>query len=293
MAIVNGILVFFLARWTTAPIRSLSNATRSIARGRYFERVPVRSKDELGMLSQDFNQMAESLELTVNELELSVEREHDFVANFAHELKTPLTSIIGYADLLRAQRLSEGNARLAASYIFSEGQRLESLSMKLLDLIVMQRRDFDLRRVNLQKLFKSVKTALLPLMRDTGIELDMEAPSTTILCEPDFIKTLLLNLVDNACKATPRGGLVRIEGTRLSEDKWRVIVEDSGAGIPTKDLPRITEAFFRSDKSRSRAQGGAGLGLALCNEICALHGGTMTINSTEGVGTRVSVILKG
>jgi two-component system phosphate regulon sensor histidine kinase PhoR len=71
------------------------------------------------------------------------------------------------------------------------------------------------------------------------------------------------------------------------------VVTDDGAGIPPKDLPRITEAFYRADKSRSRAQGGAGLGLALCNEICALHGGTMTVNSTEGVGTRVDVVLKG
>jgi signal transduction histidine kinase len=300
VAAVNGVLVFLLVRWTTAPIRQLSKATRSIARGRYSERIPVRSNDELGALTQDFNQMTESLEHsvnelehTVNELELSVAREHDFVANFAHELKTPLTSIIGYADLLRAQRLSENNARLAANYIFSEGQRLESLSMKLLDLIVMQRRDFELRPVNLQKLLKSVRTVLLPIISNSGIELSIQAASTTVLCEPDLIKTLLLNLVDNACKATPRGGHVRVEGARLSERQYRIVVADDGAGIPPKDLPRITEAFYRADKSRSRAQGGVGLGLALCNEICALHGGTMAIDSTEGAGTNVSVVLKG
>jgi signal transduction histidine kinase len=293
MATVNGILVFALARWTTAPIRRLSKATRSIAKGHYFERVTVRSDDELGTLTQDFNQMAESLARTVRELELSAAREHDFVANFAHELKTPLTSIIGYADLLRSQRLSEGDAGVALNYIFSEGQRLESLSMKLLDLIVMQRQDFELQHVELRQLFRSVETALFPLLYDSGIDLRMQATPTTILCEPDLIKTLLLNLIDNACKATLRGGFIHVEGSRLSEQDYRVIVEDNGAGIPPDDLPRITEAFYRADKSRSRAEGGAGLGLALCNEICALHSGSMTIESTEGSGTRIAVVLKG
>jgi signal transduction histidine kinase len=293
MAAVNGVIVFVLARWMTAPIRRLSKATRSIAEGCYSERVPVQSSDELGALTQDFNRMAGSLACTVHELELSAAREHDFVANFAHELKTPLTSIIGYADLLRSQRLDEDDSRLAMNYIFSEGQRLESLSMKLLDLIVMQRRDFPLRHVNLQQLFQSVETAVFPLLRDSGINLNMKAIPTTVLCEPDLIKTLLLNLIDNAYKATPQGGYIHVESDRLSPQDYRVIVEDNGAGIPCRDLPRITEAFYRADKSRSRREGGAGLGLALCNEICALHSGTMVIESTEGVGTRVNVTLKG
>ncbi|MDR1014345.1 MAG: HAMP domain-containing histidine kinase [Coriobacteriales bacterium] len=293
MAAVNGILVFALARWTTAPIRRLSKATRSIAEGRYLEKVPVRSNDDLGALTQDFNQMAESLTCTVRELELSAAREHDFVANFAHELKTPLTSIIGYADLLRSQRLSKGDAQLAVSYIFGEGRRLESLSMKLLDLIVMQRRDFELQHVGLRPLLQSIRTAVFPLLREKGVELDIEAASTTVLCEPDLIKTLLLNLIDNACKATGQGGHIHIEGSRPSEQDFRIVVKDDGMGIPEEDLPRITEAFYRADKSRSRAEGGAGLGLALCNEICALHSGTMDIESTEGSGTRVSVTLKG
>jgi signal transduction histidine kinase len=293
MAAVNGVLVFALARWTTAPIRRLSKATRSIAQGCYSERVPVRSNDELGALTQDFNQMAGSLARTVHELELSAAREHDFVANFAHELKTPLTSIIGYADLLKSQRLSDDDAQLAVGYIFSEGQRLESLSMKLLDLIVMQRRDFELRDEDLQQLFQSVEAAVFPLMRDNGIELTLRAASTTIRCEPDLIKTLLLNLIDNACKATARGGHIRVEGDRMSEQDYRIVVKDDGMGIPQGDLPRITEAFYRADKSRSRAEGGVGLGLALCNEICTLHAGAMTVDSTEGVGTRVSVTLKG
>jgi signal transduction histidine kinase len=293
MAAVNGVLVFALARWTTAPIRRLSKATRSIAKGQYSERVPVRSNDELGALTQDFNQMATSLARTVRELELSAEREHDFVANFAHELKTPLTSIIGYADLLRSQRLNKTDAQLAVSYIFSEGRRLESLSMKLLDLIVMQRRDFELRHVDLRQLFQSVKTAVFPLLRDSGLDLSIQTDPATVLCEPDLIKTLLLNLIDNACKATPRGGRIHVEGGRLSEQRYRIVVKDDGMGIPPEDLPRITEAFYRADKSRSRVKGGAGLGLALCNEICALHAGTMTIDSIEGAGTRVCVTLRG
>ncbi|MDR2587756.1 MAG: HAMP domain-containing protein [Coriobacteriales bacterium] len=293
MVAINGVLVFALARWTTAPIRSLSRATRSIAQGHYRERVPVRSSDEIGELTEDFNQMAEGLAQTVRELELSVEREHDFVASFAHELKTPLTSIIGYADLLRSGRLADDDAQLAASYIFSEGRRLESLSMKLLDLIVAQKRDFEMRKVSLPQLFQGVEIAVFPLLHKNGIDLSIQAAPVTVRCEPDLIQTLLLNLISNACKATPQGGHIRVEGGRLSEQQWRVVVDDDGAGIPREALPRITEAFYRADTSRSRAQGGAGLGLALCSEICTLHAGALNIESTEGAGTRVTAVLEG
>ena len=110
--------------------------------------------------------------------------------------------------------------------------------------------------------------------------------------EPDLFKTLLLNLLDNARKAMPEGGVIVLRAAAEGND-WKLTVRDTGQGIPADELPRLTEAFYRVDKARARASGGVGLGLRLCAEIVRVHGGTLTFESAEGAGTTVTVLLKG
>ena len=289
LVVLNGILIYAVSYWTAYPIRKLSRATRRIAQGRYHNRVEIRSSDELGMLADDFNEMAQSLEIKIKDLEAAATRQRDFVGSFAHESKTPLTSIIGYGDMLRSKVMDEEERILAADYIYSEGKRLESLSQKLLELIVLQTQDFPKKKINTTMLFESVQGVIFPILNGTGISFTWEAADETIMIEPDLMKAVILNLIDNARKAVGDSGAIHLKGERTGPNRYMISVRDNGKGIPESEISRITEAFYMVDKSRSRASGGVGLGLAICNEIIKIHDGDMKFESRLGEGTKVIV----
>ena len=236
--------------------------------------------------------MTDSLEDNIRKMADSIRRQEEFMGSFAHELKTPMTSIIGYADLMRSQVLTKEEQQEAAEYIFSEGQRLESLSLKLLDLLVLKKRDFEFRPTNLQALIESAVRTTLPSMEGRQIRLKERSDEGLCLLEPDLTKSLIVNLIDNARKSIDNGGSILVTG-RLTSEGCEITVTDTGRGMKKEELARITEAFYRVDKSRSRAQGGAGLGLALCQEIAQLHHGGLLFESTPGKGTIVKAILNG
>lgn len=287
-----GALSLVISGLMVRPLGRLSAAARRMAAGELDVRVRVDSGDEVGQLAADFNAMAAQLEAQVQELRDAARRQEDFVGSFAHEIKTPLTSIIGYADLLRSRPATAEQVRDSAGYIFSEGRRLEALSRKLMDLIVLDKQDFPLRPVPMDAFLRRVGGALRPALEQADIRLAVSAQAAAIPLEPDLMETVCLNLLDNARKAMDHGGRILLEGIAEPEG-YCIRVTDTGKGIPAEELSRITEAFYMVDKSRARAQGGAGLGLAVCRRIVALHGGTMEFQSAEGSGTQVRVHLKG
>ena len=202
------------------------------------------------------------------------------LANIAHQLKTPLTAIIGYADMLRSMELSPKNRFTAAGYIFSEGKRLEALSLKLLDLIVAGKQGVERRRFDAPYLIREVAAVAVPSLAADGMKLDMHWEPGEVEIEPDLFKTLLINLIDNARKASRRGQSVELSGRR-EDGGYAFYVTDHGRGMRREDLDKITEPFYMIDKSRSRAQNGAGLGLAIAREIVELHGGTISARSWD------------
>ena len=299
MCLLCGGLSYTVSRILTAPLEGLSRATRAIASGNYASRVRVRSQDEIGMLSEDFNAMAERLEANaeqmdayIAELRQSVERQERFVGSFAHEMKTPMTSLIGYAELIRSGALTAEEQTEAAGYLYSEGKRLESLSRKLLELLVVQKEDLPLTEVSPAELITELARRLEPPYYRVGITITCDCEEGTCLLEPDLVWSLLLNLADNAKKAMEGGGELRFQ-LRMLEDGCRVRVLDTGRGIPPQALEHLTEAFYRVDKARSRKQGGFGLGLALCQEVAALHNGSLRFGNRLQGGTCVTVELRG
>ena len=293
ITILLGALFSWGVAWVlTRPLDRLSRATRAIASGDLSHRVRPGSRDELGMLSRDFNTMAHELEKNVHEIQQNMERQEQFMGSFAHELKTPMTAIIGYADLLRTESLNEEESMNAANYIFSEGKRLEALSLKLLDLLYMNNQALPLQQCDVQQMIGSLIAHLRPVYQEAGIKLQNRSEPGLCMLEPDLVRSLLTNLVDNARKALDNGGNIYV-----ISDWWegclRIRVLDNGRGMPPDVLEHLTEAFYRVDKSRSRAQGGAGLGLTLCQRIVQLHRGTIDFSSREGNGTCVTVVLKG
>lgn len=232
------------------------------------------------------------LERNIETLENVASRREEFIGSFAHELKTPLTAIIGYADMLRSKDMNPKSRFTAAGYIFSEGKRLEALSLKLMDIIVAGHQDFELKRYEVGYFIRSVAAVTVPSLSNEDITLDMRWEPGEIEVEPDLFKTLMINLVDNARKASRKNSVIELYG-KAEEGGYALYVRDHGRGIPAQELGKITEPFYMIDKSRSRAQNGAGLGLALCQRIAELHGTKLEYESEVGNGTTVRILLKG
>ena len=207
------------------------------------------------------------------------------------ELKTPMTSIIGYADLLRGQEMNARDAQEAANYIFTEGKRLESLSLKLLSLHLAKNETPDLEWVEVNRLVERTAKKMRPVLMQSGIRLECRTTPGKWRMDAALMESVLTNLLDNARKAMEKEGMVAMV-LDFPDGDCRIRVIDNGRGMPPEVISHLTEAFYRVDKSRSRAQGGAGLGLSLCNEIVQYHGGELQFESIEGKGTCVSVILK-
>lgn len=287
MLALGTLVMHLIASWLTKPIRLLTKATKQMAAGDYAYRAKKVGSDELGQLTLDFNKMAEALEENVGKLEEELQAREDFVGAFAHELKTPLTSIIGYADMLRSRKLDEEKSILSANYIYTEGKRLESMSIRLLDIMVARHGTPEFQNVPVENLFLYLKD-----MFQTNEEMHFvyRYDPGNVMVEGGLIITVLINLLDNACKASEPGSTVEIGGT-VQEEGYRFMVKDHGVGIAPQEVKKITKAFYMVDKSRSRSRNGAGLGLALCAEILALHESRLEIDSTLGEGTCMSFLI--
>ncbi|MCR5581631.1 MAG: HAMP domain-containing histidine kinase [Pseudobutyrivibrio sp.] len=289
---ISILVAVICANILTKRLNKLNEVSREIAEGNLSIRTGLRTGDEFEQLSRDFDLMADKLEDTINRLEEDVERRENFMGAVAHELKTPLTSIIGYADLIRQCNLEESERMTAANYIYSEGQRLENLSHKILDLLLMDKDAFSMKEINIRSLIEQIIVTTYPLAKRKHVELKAASNEATVILEPDLVKSLLYNLIDNAVKATPEGGVVTVTGKDIPGG-CEFTVTDTGFGMEQEELSKITEAFYRVDKSRSRSQGGVGLGLTLCNRIVDVHNGSMEFKSKPGKGSKVVVRLFG
>ena len=181
----------------------------------------------------------------------------------------------------------------AAGYILSEGRRLEAMSFALLDLFALEGKAPTLTSCSTSALARRVEQSVTPLLKSSKMELRVQVEDRTLKLEPALVQTALYNLIDNARKAEAPGAELLLSGAPEPEAGYRFTVTDHGRGIPASSLERITEPFYMVDKSRARAQGGAGLGLSLCRRIAQAHGGSLEFESREGQGTRASLILGG
>lgn len=281
-----------LSVYMTRPLRRISRTARQLAAGQTDRRVTVRTDDELGDLAQNFNAMADALEARLRELAAAAQRQKEFTASFAHELKTPLTSVIGYADTLRSRTLPSEMQFEAANAIYTEGKRLERMSFALLDLFALERSEPSFSRVQTGALAASVQKSCEYRLARQKQSLQCDVEEAAVWGEPELLRTLLLNLLDNAHKASPPGAVLQLRG-RVVPSGYLFCVIDPGRGIPPEELSRITDPFYMVDKSRARAAGGAGLGLTLCRKIAEVHGSSLRFESVVGEGTRVSFLLKG
>lgn len=281
-------LITLLVRTILRPIQRLKESTSLIAAGVYDRRIAVDEQDEVGSLAMDFNVMAQAVENRVEALKEEAERRTLFVSALTHELKTPMTSIKGNAETLLMTKMDEEEREAALLQIDADCTRVERLSHKLMQLLVLKRSDdIEPKPQSVAELLAMVCDAAKEQLKQRGLALRVENHMQQLKMDKDLLCELLLNLIDNAGKASPRGSVIalRARGNIIS-------VSDSGHGIPPEELHRLTEPFYMVDKARSRKQGGMGLGLALAQEIARLHGAHLAFESEVGKGTTVKVVFE-
>lgn len=277
-ALLSLILAVTLAQALTRPLRELTEATRAVAQGDLGQKVTVRSRDELGELAQAFNQMS-------HDLARSQEQRRQMTADIAHDLRTPLSLILGHAEALRDGVLSP--TQEALEVIHDEAERLNRLVEDLRTLSLAEAGELllTLRPVAPALLLERAANAYRQRarQRQAALRLETSPDLAEINVDPDRIGQVLANLLDNALRHTPPGGEVWLKAEN-SRGWARLTVQDSGPGIEAEALPRIFERFYRADKSRQR--GGSGLGLAIARSIVEAHHGRIWAENAPGRGAR-------
>lgn len=285
----GAFVIWRLSKRLAQPVTALSKASESIAKGDYTVRTAIKTGDEFENVSQSFDFMAQSVEEKVEELNTSLQQRNDFMGAFSHELKTPMTAIIGYADTMRSMQFDPQRQREASQYIFTEAKRIEDLSQKLLSLMGISKEAITLKPVQLQSVFSCVANSASAILNDVPLKMQT-AQGVTVLADFDLLCDLIYNLIHNSVKANPKNGILCT--WQRTDNGVIITVADTGCGIPPDKLSRIIEPFYMVDKSRARAGGGSGMGLALCDKIARAHGTQLTIKSTVDKGTSVSFTLK-
>jgi len=282
--VVSSIIISIFSIFLTTPINRLNKASKKIASGEFQERVSIKSKDEVGELANSFNIMAEQVENKINELHLQVKQKNDFMNGFTHELKTPMTVIMGYVDLLRLKKCDEELTQKALNYIYSESRRLENLAFKLIKLMGLTEEKIEMTSFEAKDLIEKVVKAEEIILSNNKLEVDFE--EAVVVGDIELLEVVMRNLVENANKAEPKDNKIVIRGEKY-KDKYKISVIDKGRGIPKEHIGRVTEDFYMVDKSRSRTKGGSGIGLSLVKKILELHHSEIKIESQIGKGTKV------
>jgi signal transduction histidine kinase len=282
------LIAVMLSGSITRPIAAMTQASEAMARGDYDQTIQVESDDEIGRLGRAFNTMA-------REVKRAHRMQRDFVANVSHDLKTPLTSIQGFAQaLIDGTIKDEEGRRHAAQVIYEETERMGRLVRGLLDLARLESGQVTMAReqVDLRGLLRDCADAFTLRADQAGIRFTARIPDDlpTVVGDAARLDQAFTNLLDNAFKYTPAGGSVELNALPTAEGTIEVSITDTGKGIPPEDLPRVFERFYRADKARS-ADGSTGLGLAIAHEIIQAHGGTIRVASQVGHGTRFTVTL--
>lgn len=275
-------IAFFLAR-ELRPLQNLQSNAMAIASGDYTCRVEVIQKDELGIVAESFNAMAQAVQNHVAAVEATSEERNILLHALSHEMRTPVTAISGYAYALTHMRMSIEQQAEALAFLESESRRLERLSTKLTELITVTDLQIPLNPIKAEILQSQVFSILGPMADKQGIHLEIDMGSDTLQGDCDLLVMFITNLYDNARKAGAHS-------VNISLKKGVLSVKDDGCGIPKGIHDKIMQPFYQGDTSRN--QEGFGLGLSLCCRIAMLHGSNLTVESVPGEGSTFTTLLQ-
>jgi two-component system, OmpR family, phosphate regulon sensor histidine kinase PhoR len=296
------VIAAFFARRISKRLGAIIAFAGELAKGNFRARLDTTRSGELGILSLQLTEAGEHLQRAVEQLE----REHseleklervrkDFVINVSHELRTPLASIQGYAETLMDGALEDtANNMRFLGIIRQTAERLASLTADLLTLsrIEMRRQELNVAAYKASDLLNEVADTVYPIAQKKQIRIERQfSPEVEMVCcDSEAVHQILINLLDNAMKYTPDGGVITL-GTRCRDGVVDIFVRDTGVGIPAEDVPRLFERFYRVDKARSRELGGTGLGLAIVKHLVLAQGGEVQVESVLNQGSTFSFTL--
>ncbi|MDO4530692.1 MAG: HAMP domain-containing sensor histidine kinase [Bacillota bacterium] len=285
-----GIGISFLtAKYVALPLVVMNRAAKVIANGDFEQRVKIRSNDEVGELAASFNHMAESLQ--------AHERvQKDFIANISHDLRSPLTSMQGFLTAMLDGTIPPEKQEKYLRIVLEETQRLSRMTQGIVELsraqssaILLEETDFDINdliRSNIEMLEPQLKE------KQAMIRGIYASEKTMVHGDRDKISRVLQNLLGNAAKFSPVGGVIEVETTLLDKKKVLISVKDEGPGISQEDQKYIFDRFFKSDTTRNEDKIGSGIGLAIAKEFILAHGENITVKSELGKGTTFAFSLK-
>ncbi|MFA4874036.1 MAG: ATP-binding protein [bacterium] len=294
LAAIVAWMLLFISRRIVRPIEEIRAGARKFLEGDLSYRLRVKGSDEVKALASTMNQMAAELQERIDRLKQLENTRREFVANVSHELKTPVTSIRGFAETLRDGALDDpARAKRFLNIIASHAERISAIIEDLLYLSrieqVQELEQVKLERGSILEVLESAISLCEGKATEKKIDLELSCDEGLFaMINAALFEQAVINLVDNAIKYSALRSSVRIEAA-LEGKELRIVVRDKGCGIPQEHLSRIFERFYRVDKGRSREHGGTGLGLAIVKHIVALHSGRVSVESAMGSGSAFTI----
>ncbi|MBN6188755.1 HAMP domain-containing protein [Aneurinibacillus sp. BA2021] len=281
----GSFLILVAARYIVRPIVRLMDATKKMAKGDFDVVLPTNRRDEIGMLSVSFNEMA-------TELAKLDQMRRDFVSNVSHEIQSPLTSILGFTKALKQKKMSEESRLHYLTIIEKESERLSRLGQNLLRLSYLQQENEPLKvsRYRLDEQLRKVIITLEPQWAEKEIDIDLQLDPITVQADEDQLSQVWVNLLSNSIKFTPARGKILLEA-RIKNNQTIVSITDNGIGIPEEERNHIFKPFHKVDRARNSSVKGNGLGLAIVKKIIDIHKGDIRVSGKLGTGTTFEVTL--
>ncbi len=280
-----ALFLSFSVSFATRKIKKLNKVVEEVEKGNYSAKIEKCGNDEIGNVAESFNKMTTAIQNHISQIQEVSENRKRFIGNLTHEIRTPLTSIVGYSSLIKNKKATDEKVILEyCNRIYEEGKYIEKISQKLMDLLLLENGHLEIEKIDLSKELNNIIEELQEVFPNVVYEKEI-TPNVFLDTDKILLKSLIVNLVKNAIRAYEKEPVVRIE---LSPNKEIKII-DYGKGIPASELEKIKEPFYTLSKDRNRKTSGMGLGLPLCIKIIEMQQGTLEIQSKENVGTEITI----
>lgn len=283
--------IYLFSSDLTRPIHLLANSIEGIIKGDYFKELSYSSNiDEFNSISSSFNLMTQEINNKISLLEEQNASKQRFIDNLTHEIRTPLTSIVGYSSLLVNKNITDINIiRDSLQKIYIDAKRIENLTHNMIRLITLSKETLNIEKISLHSLLKEINEIHSIKLLANKINFTIEGNDFNVYTDKFLLLTLISNFVDNSIKAVMT---VPEKNIQLNLKDRSLLIKDTGIGIPKKDIDKIFEPFYMVDKSREKTSGGFGLGLSICSNIVEILDIDFSIDSILEKGTTIKLVFK-